>query len=391
MEASNMDADKAAAQTFSVEDSFHHDYATTNVPPEKRRGFYGTASVWVGWCISLSAFMTGGTIANGSTLKMGLLAVLAGNLLLMILGGLCGVVGFRSGRTTYSLLEAIFGTRSSTLVSVIRGISAMSFIGVLIDTFASTLVVLLPGFPKWIAILIFAVCITLTAINGFKGLELLSKIAAPCLWILLVLCLALTLQNNYEKLLTWQPVAPIPFITAMGAAVSTWIAGAGMAPDLTRYSKKASHVWGGAFIGYILGSGVFEAVAVICAAGAGTGNLVLVLNNLGLLAPAVIVLGLALWTTTDNNIYSSSLAFTNASKTAGLNISKPVWTIICVIIAVIVSFMGLAANFGAWLRFIGVLCGPLTGMLIAHFLVINRSEQCFVPKTIRLSGWLAWI
>jgi cytosine permease len=118
---------------------------------------------------------------------------------------------------------------------------------------------------------------------------------------------------------------------------------------------------------------------------------VLVLNNLGLLAPAVVVLGLALWTTTDNNIYSSSLAFTNASKTAGLNISKPIWTIICVIIAVVVSFMGLAANFVAWLRFIGVLCGPLTGMLIAHFLVINRSGQYFVPKTARLSGWLAWI
>lgn len=59
-----------------------NDYATSSVPISQRRGFFGTAMVWVGWCISLSAFLTGGTIGAGNTLWIGLLAVLAGNLLL---------------------------------------------------------------------------------------------------------------------------------------------------------------------------------------------------------------------------------------------------------------------------------------------------------------------
>jgi len=376
---------------LNEQSSLMHDYATVAVPLNKRRGFYGTAMVWVGWCISLSAFMTGGTIAAGSTLPQAILAVLLGNGLLVVIGGLCGIIGFRSGRTTYQLFEAMFGTTSSTFSAVIRGISAMSFIGVLIDSFTNTLSQLLPWFPKWLATLIFAACITLTSINGFKGLEILSKVAGPALWALASLAFIMAMrQGGIAALTSWTPQTTIPFITAMGAAVATWVAGAGMAADLTRYSKKASHVWGGAVIGYICGSGLFELIAVVAAIAAGSPNLAIVFSNLGLLVPAVLILGLALWTTTDNNIYSASLAFTNSSKILGKNIPKPVWTIICVLIAVAVSFMGIASNFAAWLSFTGSLCGPLAGMMIAHYLILNRSTRFFVPKHFRLSGWLAW-
>lgn len=370
-----------------------NDYAVGSVPYSERRGFYGTAAVWVGWCISLSAFLTGGTIGAGNNLKTGLLAVFAGNFLLFVLGSLCGLCGFRSGRTTYSLFEAMFGSKGSIVSSVIRGLSAMSFIGVLLNSFAHTLIALLPWFPFWLAILIFGCLILLTSIRGFKGLEILSKVAAPLLWALLALCLFMTLKNyGVSGLVSYEPENQLDFITSMGAAVATWVAGAGMAADLTRYSKKASHVWGGAAVGYLLGSGLFEAVAVITAIGVGNGNLVIVMSSLGLLVPAVIVLALALWTTTDNNIYSSSLAFTNAAHLAGLNIPKWVFCIVSDAIAVGVAFLGLASKFSSWLSFTGSLCGPLAGMMIAHYLVLQgKKTKVFVPKNFRLSGWLTWI
>lgn len=373
--------------------SLGNDYAVGSVPLSQRRGFYGTAAVWVGWCISLSAFMTGGTIGAGNDLKTGLLAVLAGNGLLFLIGSLCGLCGFRSGRTTYSLFEALFGSKGSIVASVIRGISAMSFIGVLLNSFANTLIALLPWFPFWLAVLIFGCLILLTSIQGFKGLEILSKIAAPLLWVLLALCLFMTLKNyGVSALVTFQPETKLDFITSMGAAVATWVAGAGMAADLTRYSKKASHVWGGSAVGYLLGSALFEAVAVVTAIGVGDGNLVIVMSKLGLLLPAVIVLALALWTTTDNNIYSSSLAFTNAAHLAGVNIPKWGFCIVSDAIAMGVAFLGLASKFSSWLSFTGSLCGPLAGMMIAHYLVLQgKQTKLFVPNTFRLSGWLAWI
>ena len=210
-----------------------NDYATSSVPISQRRGFFGTAMVWVGWCISLSAFLTGGTIGAGNTLWIGLLAVLAGNLLLFVLGSLCGVIGFRTGRTTYSLFEPMFGSKGSILVSVLRGASAMSFIGVLLNSFANTLTALLPWFPFWLAVLLFGIAILSTSIRGFKGLEWISKIAGPLLWALLALCLYATLKNyGTATLVSYTPEKPLDFLTSMGAAVATWVAGAGMAADL---------------------------------------------------------------------------------------------------------------------------------------------------------------
>ena len=89
-------------------DQKKNDFATAPVPMKERKGFWQTASVWVGWCISLSAFLTGGTIAAGCTLWEGLIAVLAGNLLLVLIGSLHGIIGFRTGLTTYNRLPADF-------------------------------------------------------------------------------------------------------------------------------------------------------------------------------------------------------------------------------------------------------------------------------------------
>lgn len=287
----------------------------------------------------------------------------------------------------------MFGSKGSILVSVLRGASAMSFIGVLLNSFANTLTALLPWFPFWLAVLLFGIAILSTSIRGFKGLEWISKIAGPLLWALLALCLYATLKNyGTATLVSYTPEKPLDFLTSMGAAVATWVAGAGMAADLTRYSKKASHVWGGSLIGYILGSALFEAVAVVCAIGVGDGNLVVVMSKLGLLIPAVLVLGLALWTTTDNNIYSSSLAFTNAAKLAGWNVPKWVFCVAADAIAMAFAFLGLASKFSVWLSFTGSFCGPLAGMMIAHFLILQgRKNKVFVPQKFRLSAWLAWI
>lgn len=370
----------------------NNDFATTSVPPGSRRSFYGVSMVWVGWCISLSAFLTGGTIGAGNKLGIGLLAVLVGNLLLFALASLCGTVGFRTGRATASLFQAVFGSKGSVVVSALLGISAMSFIGVLLNSFANTLTALLPWIPFWVAILVFGILILATVLRGFKGLEWLGNVAGPMLWVLLALCLYATLKKyGTATLVAYEPEKPLDFITSVGAAVATWIAGAGMASDVTRYNKKVSHVWGGALLGYILGAGLFEAVAAVCAIGVGDGNLVVVMSKLGLLIPAVLVLGLALWTTTGSNVYSSSLAFTNAAQIAGLKIPGYVFSIISTVIAMAVAFLGLASKFSSWLSFCGSLCGPIAGMTIAHFLVLNRkSTKIFVPKNLRLSAWLSW-
>ena len=371
-----------------------NDYCLETVPKDKRRGLIATATVWIGWCISLSAFMTGGTIGAGCTAGKGVLAVLCGNLLLMTIAIFIGMIGYRTGLTTYSIGRIVFGKRGSIITSLLMGILSMGFIGVLLNSFGNAFSSIVPQVPPKVAIVVFAVLVALAALFGFKGVSIVSMIATPALWILLVVMAVATFMygGSMSQIFSIQPEAPISFSTAMGAAIATWVVGAALVSDVTRYCKKPSHVIIGAFAGYILGAALFEGVAVISSVATQQGDFVKVMEILGLLIPAVIILALALWTTTNNNLYSSALAFTNLSELLHIKVSKPVWTLISIVIAIVVALLGLASKFIVWLNFIGTLMPPFAGILIAHFWIIHRDkEKVFMPSGFRWTALISWI
>ncbi len=377
-----------------VNQDIQNDYCLEKVPKEKRRGLIATATVWIGWCISLSAFMTGGTIGAGCTAGKGVLAVLCGNLFLMAIAIFIGMIGYRTGLTTYSIGRIVFGKKGSIITSLLMGVLSMGFIGVLLNSFGNALHSIVPQIPSQAAVIGFAVLVALAAIFGFKGLSFVSTIATPALWILLIIMFISTIKygGGMSQIFGIQPETPISFSTAMGAAIATWVVGAALVSDVTRYCKKASHVIIGAFSGYILGAALFEGVAVISSVATHQGDFVKVMGLLGLLIPAIIILALALWTTTNNNIYSSALAFTNLSELLHIKVSKPVWTIISIIIAIAVALLGLASKFIVWLNFIGTLMPPFAGILIAHFWIIHRDKtKVFMPSGFRWTALVSWV
>lgn len=71
------------------------EFLSTPVPKKDRRSFTSIGFVWVGWCISVSAFLTGGNIAAGSSFSQTVLSILLANLILAVVGILCGLVGYR--------------------------------------------------------------------------------------------------------------------------------------------------------------------------------------------------------------------------------------------------------------------------------------------------------
>jgi cytosine permease len=125
----------------------------------------------------------------------------------------------------------------------------------------------------------------------------------------------------------------------------------------------------------------------------GNSNFVVVMQGLGLLAPAAVLLFLALWNTADNNIYSASLAFTSVSNLLKVKISKPVWTVVAVAIAVGIAFLGVADQFGRFLSVIGVVVPPFAGLLIAHFWVVQRRTEEALRNlpAVRWEAVVCWI
>ena len=373
-----------------------NDYSTSAVPEESKKSFVNSAAVWFGFTVSISAFLTGGTLGAGLTAGQGLTAVLIGNCVLMAIAVLLGVIGQRTGLTTASLGRIVFGKKGSIISSFILGALGMCLIGVLMNSFGSSIAALLPGFPGFLAILIFAVCITSSAIFGYKGLTIISYVAVPSLLLLLIISLVATSKlvgGSLSAVFAVKPVGELTMAAGISNVISTWANGACLSADISRYSKKPIHIVGSVAFGFIVGTSVFEGSAVLMSVATGKGNFTDIFNALGLLLPGLLVLLLALWTTTDNNVYSSSLAFTNMSELIGIKIPKWGWTIICVAIAVLASTFGFASNFGKWLGYLGAFTTPFAGILIAHFWVLNspNAKEYRMPIGFRPSAFLAWI
>ncbi|MFL6128958.1 MAG: purine-cytosine permease family protein [Mycobacteriales bacterium] len=386
--------DPAPAETLPEE---MQDHALEPVPLSRRKPLIQMIIVQIGWNISVSSFLVGGIIGGGTSLGEGLAAILLGNLVLVAVSTLVGLIGFRTGLTSYLLSRVVFGRYGSIVVSLLLGVLAMGFIGILMDTWGAAVHKLVPAIPSAAFVLAFAVAITLTAIFGFKGLARFSAVAVPIEIAIAVFALVRIGQSagGFGDLPDYTPKAAIGFSVALGAVVSTWVTGAALVGDVARYAIRARDVLISCFFGFVVGAGIFETIATLSAMKVGNPNFVVVMQGLGLLAPAVVMLVLALWNTADNNLYSSSLAFTNASSMVGLRIRKPVWVIVAIVIATLVAFAGFADRFLSFLNIVGLVAPPFAGVVIAHFWLLGALRRTGAQLTanlpaLRPEALLAW-
>ncbi|RBQ15644.1 hypothetical protein DP939_33675 [Spongiactinospora rosea] len=373
------------------------DHALEPVPRERRKSLTQMIIVQIGWNISVSSFLVGGVVGGGTSFGEGMAAVVVGNLVLVAVSALVGLVGYRTGLSSYLAARAVFGRHGAVVVSLLLGVIAMGFIGVLMDTWGGAVNKLIPAIPSWAFVLLFAVAITSTSIFGIKGLARFSAIAVP-IEIAIALVALVKIgggDGGFGDVFAYVPAVPIGFATAVGAVIATWVTGAALIGDVSRYATRPRDVLISSFCGFVVGAGVFETIATVSAMKVGNSNFVLVMQGLGLLAPAAVMLVLALWNTADNNLYSASLAFTNASNSLRWPIRKPVWNVVAIVIAVAVAFAGLADSFLTFLTIIALVAPPFAGVMIAHFWVLARRgtgrELLESAPGVRVEALAAWL
>lgn len=380
----------------TASDALKDDHALVAVPTAERRSTFSLVAVAFGWAVSVSGFLVGGTLGGGLRFGQGVAAIVLGNLVLVVVASLIGLIGFRTGLTSYLVAKEVFGRKGSAFVSIMLGILAMGFIGVLLDAFGNAFVALVDAVPWTVIVLLFAVAVLSTALFGFSGLAWISRIAAPSLVLLSVLGLVTLARSEggFGTAINAVPENPISFDVGLTAVFATWITGAALTSDIARYARRGRDVVLATFCGYVLGVGFFEFVAMISSHEAGTSDFVVAMSTLGLLLPAVLVLVLALWTTTDNNLYSASLAFTHASEVLGRKVPKHIWVVVSTAIAVAVAFLGFASNFLSFLQIIGLVTPPFAGVVITHYWVLGHIRHPAGTNALDGFRWqalLAWL
>ncbi len=388
--------------------SILEDYGAQPVPEKEQKGWFGIGIVYWGIAVCLPAFLISGMIAGPAKLSTAVWAFIIGSVVLGTIAILMGILGAQTKLSTGLSAKFTYGRFGANILQFILFFGCWGWFGVQLGFMAAGLgdggLAFATGgaMPIWSMIIIGGILMTLTAMFGFKAIEKLSVIAIPLLLIILVA----TLISVYGGDKSIADVANItaegamPFGVAVSVVIGSFIVGALIAPDITRYSKsRSAGGWGMAF-GMLLGFPAVLILAGIMVKGAG-GEMdfskVMLSNNSGFWGfLAIITIILAAWTTNDNNLYSGALSI-NAMFP---KLKKWMITVISGAVGTILALLGIntAAGFQTFLSFLAILIPPAAAvMIIDYYFFKSTANKKYEGSKIgeapdfRMIPFICWI
>ena len=296
-----------------------NDYATMVVPRDKRRSSFSLAMVLVGSIICLSSIYTGASFAGGLNFKGVIIACFVGNIILTVIGGLLSYIGTRTGVGIAMLMRNGFGVLGNYIIAVLTAIVELGWFGWQCGFFGNTIHAMFPNAgmitDPTIAGIWGGFLMMITAYFGYKGLEILSDVAAPLILIMCMIGCGIGISRvgglDAFNQITIESAGGMTIATGIVSVIGAYAMGAVLQPDLTRYGKKESHSVIGAAFGFIIANSFVILAGYIMCVVANTSDVsVALLEILG--AWSLLMLIFAQWTTNDNNLYFSSLAATVA-------------------------------------------------------------------------------
>lgn len=366
------------------------DYAFSAVPTNERKGFWTQFFVILAFTFFSSSMIAGGTLGTGLNMSTFLWVVLAGNLILGIYASLLGYISADTGFSTHLLTQYSFGKKGSYLTSFVLGGIQIGWFGVGVATFA-ILVEQVTGINLYLLVFIGGILMTSTAYWGFKALTILSFVAVPSIAILggMSVFQAAESVGGFQKLMAIVPQDTISFTTALTMCVGSFIGGATLTPDFMRFAKTKKVALFSTLIAFFIGNSLMFIFGAVGSLATGKADISEVMIMQGLIIPAIFILGLNIWSTNDNSLYASGLAFSHITK-----IKKNKIVIFNGVMGTVLSIW-LFSNFTSWLVLLGSILPPIGGIILADYFMFRRkvgySESEEKIKDINWIAIFSWI
>jgi len=212
----------------------------------------------------------------------------------------------------------------------------------------------------------------LTATIGYRGLDFLSKLAVPLLLLLMFGSVWKIAQDySFSEIMEMKGTGePISIGLGISMVISSFIVGAVVAPDVSRYAKSAKDTVGAAILSFVIVVPIVMLIGALMAQVAGTWDIVDIMLRLGWGIIALIVLLLAQWTSNDNNLYCSALGFAVVFR----KMKKWHLTVISGTLGIILALLGIYDNFTSFLTFLGVLIPPMGGVIAVDYYLFHKQH-----------------
>ena len=362
------------------------DYAESAVPSSARRSFLTMFMIMLGFTFFSASMWVGQQLADGLDLGGFIGALIFGGAILAVYTGLLGYVGAKTGMSLDLLSRKAFGKRGSYLPSAMIAFTQIGWFGVGVAMFAIPVANELLGgsvAAEWILVIVAGICMTASAYFGIKSLTIVSYIAVPCVAILGTVAMIMAVARG-DSTLVDQFAKSSDSLTVIGGAglvVGSFVSGGTATPNFTRFARNGKAGVITTVIAFFIGNSLMFFFGGISSIYVGGNDIFEVMLNLNLFYLAVLVLGLNIWTTNDNALYSAGLGLANIFGQK----KKPM--------VLISGIIGTAAavwlywNFVSWLNVLNCTLPPCGIILVlAYFLHKDEYESVDVDREV---NWFA--
>ncbi len=343
----------------------------------QRRETFPLLTLAFGWGFLVTGLATGGGLGAGLPFWPDLVtASFLGNLINFVIGALIGYAGYKTACNSGLLYRYVYGTGGAVLPVVFIALMTVLWQGIVVGMFGFAWAQSFDSNTFYAVAVFGGLLFTVTTYFGVRGLELVS-IPAVVILVLVGLYagvsnvmgaggwggfLALSAETSKES--------PLTMVQAINLVVGSWIVGAIVMPEYTRFAKKAWVALAIPFIVLIISQWFLQIVGAMGGVVSGTYDFTtymlaqgFVIGGIGLIA-----MSFALWTTGDANLYLPVIQTSSV-----LRRPQHVMTVICGLAGTILG-LGIYQQF---MTFIGILANivpPLIGPVLVDYYLVNRKK-----------------
>ena len=365
------------------------DYTDRAVDRAGRKSNLSMFMVMLGFTFFSASMWVGQQLAAGLDWWGFVWALLLGGLILAAYTGSLGFIGAESGLSLDMLARRSFGTKGSWLPSAMISFTQTGWFGVGLAMFAIPVAKELMGlevtpdsmpWQGYLLVAIAGILMTASAYFGIKSLTIISYIAVPAVAILGTVAMILAVKHGDAGLIEQfaKGSKDLGVIAGAGLVVGSFVSGGTATPNFTRFAKSGKVGLWITVVAFFIGNSLMFLFGAVSSIYAGGNDIFDVMINLNLFYFALLVLGLNIWTTNDNALYSGGLGLSNIT-----GLTKKTMVIISGIIGTVAA-VWLYWNFCGWLNVLNCTLPPVGIILILHYFMNRKAyaEGTVPEKTV---------
>ena len=350
------------------------DFPLSEAPRSARKGLLSISMVLFSFTFFTGTMFAGGKLGMAFNFVDMLWIAAIGNTLLALYAAALALIASRSGLNTVLMGRFCFGEAGSRLSDFLLGFAELGWYAWGTATVAIVLVKMLglaEGFTLPLMVF-FGMGFSITAIIGYKGLDVLSRVSVPLMFVLLIVSMYIATQHvgGFSGLAAVIPHDTMSVSAAITMVFGTFASGATQATNWTRLSRSGRIAVTASVVSFLLGNGLMIVAGAWCAMVYQQADIVEVMMLQGLSFAAVVMLCLNLWTIQGPTIYNVAAATCHLVRSE----RRRTMTLLAAAVGVLLAMGGMYEMLIPFLVLLGSVIPPIGGVIMADFWFRHRGK-----------------